>query len=124
MPSGAFAEPIGFMDDVLMTTRDLAIQLALRLEAEGLGAQSFHLFLYRVDHKVMTLSVNSARATRDADHIAQLFVHRSERLEGEYDAGFGIDMIRLAASSVSPVESAQIGAFEIRRRGGGYRAAL
>ena len=97
-----------------MTTRDLAIQLALRLEAEGLGAQSFHLFLYRVDHKVMTLSVNSARATRDADHIAQLFIHRSERLEGEYDAGFGIDMIRLAASSVSPVESAQIGAFEIR----------
>ncbi|WP_421761921.1 Y-family DNA polymerase [Devosia sp.] len=109
-----FPEPIGFMDDVLMTTRDLAIQLALRLEAEGLGAQSFHLFLYRVDHKVMTLSVNSARATRDANHIAQLFIHRSERLEGEYDAGFGIDMIRLAASSVSPVESAQIGAFEIR----------
>lgn len=109
-----FPEPIGFMDDVLMTTRDLAIQLALRLEAEGLGAQSFHLFLYRVDHKVMTMSVNSARATRDANHIAQLFIHRSERLEGEYDAGFGIDMIRLAASSVSPVESAQIGAFEIR----------
>jgi protein ImuB len=109
-----YAEPIGLIDDVLMTTRDLAIQLSLRLEAEGLGAQSFHLFLYRVDHKVMSLSVNAARATRDAGHIARLFANRAERLVGEYDAGFGIDMIRLAASSVSEVNPAQIGAFETR----------
>jgi protein ImuB len=109
-----FAEPIGYMDDVLMTARDLAIQLGLRLEAEGLGAQSFHLLLYRVDHKVMNLTINAGRATRDPSHIAQLFVHRSERLEGEYDAGFGIDMIRLAASSLSEVESTQLGAFEVR----------
>lgn len=108
-----FAEPIGYLDDVLMTVRDLAIQLSIRLGAEGLAAQSFHLFLYRVDHKVMTLSVNAARGTRDAGHIAQLFVHRSERLEGEYDAGFGIDMIRLAAGSLSPAPDVQVGAFEI-----------
>lgn len=107
-----FAEPIGLIDDVLMTAHDLAIQLSLRLEAEGLGAQSFHLFLYRVDHKVMNLSVNAARATRDAGHIARLFGNRAERLVAEYDPGFGIDMIRLAATSVSELESAQIGAFE------------
>ena len=107
-----FADPIGFMDDVLMCTRDLAIRLTLQLEAEGLGAQSFHLLLYRVDHKVMCLSVNAARATRDPNHITHLFVHRSERLEGEYDAGFGIDMIRLAASSTSQLESTQFGAFQ------------
>lgn len=109
-----FAEPIGFMDDVLMTARDLAIQLGIRLEAEALGAQTFHLLLYRVDHKVMNLTINAGRATRDPNHIAQLFVHRSERLEGEYDAGFGIDMIRLAASSISEVQSTQLGAFEVR----------
>ncbi|HEV2517751.1 MAG TPA: DNA polymerase Y family protein [Devosia sp.] len=109
-----FAEPIGYMDDVLMTARDLAIQLGLRLEAEGIGAQTFHLLLYRVDHKVMNLTINAGRATRDPDHIAQLFVHRSERLEGEYDAGFGIDMIRLAASSLSEVESTQLGAFVVQ----------
>lgn len=107
-----FAEPIGYLDDVLMMARDLAVRLAIRLEAEQMGAQSFHLFLYRVDHKVITLSINAARATRDPAHIAQLFVHRSERLVGEYDAGFGIDMIRLAASSLSPMASTQIGAFE------------
>jgi protein ImuB len=107
-----FADPIGLIDDVLMTAHDLALQLAARLEAEAVGAQAFHLFLYRVDHQVMTLSVNAARATRDAAHIASLFAHRAERLAGEYDAGFGIDMIRLAASSLSPVASTQLGAFE------------
>lgn len=106
-----FAEPIGFIDDVLMTARDLAIQLASRLGAAQIGAQSFHLMLYRVDHKVMVLSVNAARATRDADHIAALFIHRSERLGGEYDAGFGIDSIRLAATSLSPLADVQVGAF-------------
>lgn len=107
-----FAEPIGLIDDVLMTAHDLAIQLSLRLEAEGLGAQGFHLFLYRVDHKVMNLSVNAARATRDAGHIARLFGNHAERLVAEYDPGFGIDMIRLAATSTSPLDSTQLGAFE------------
>jgi protein ImuB len=107
-----FAEPIGYLDDVLMMARDLAVRLALRLEAEQTGAQTFHLFLYRVDHKVVTLTINAARATRDANHIAQLFVNRAERLVAEYDAGFGIDMIRLAASSLSSAQSTQVGAFE------------
>jgi protein ImuB len=106
-----FADPIGLMDDVLMTCHDLAIQLSIRLEAEGQGGQAFHLFLYRVDHKVMALSVNSARLTRDPEHITKLFSNRSERLEGEYDAGFGIDMIRLAVSSVSELDAVQLGAF-------------
>ncbi len=106
-----FAEPIGLIEDVLMCTRDLAMQLAYQLERDGTGAQAFHLFLYRVDHKVMTLSVNAARLTRDPTHIGRLFAYRAERLGGEYDAGFGIDMIRLAASSAGPLDSVQIGAF-------------
>src|SRR6185312_5594956 len=82
-----FVEPIILMDSVLVATRDLSIQIGLQLELEGLGAQTFHLFLYRVDHKVMVLSVNSARVTRDPEHIIRLFSHRAQRLEGEYDAG-------------------------------------
>jgi protein ImuB len=109
-----FADPIGLIDDVLMSARDLAIQLCLRLAAEGLGAQGFHLLLYRVDHKVMRFSVNAARATRDPDHVARLFSNRAEQLTGEFDAGFGIDAIRLAASSVTPLGTTQIGAFETR----------
>lgn len=108
-----FAEPISLMDDVLRTAHDLAVKLGKTLEAEGLGAQAFHLFLYRVDHKVMTLSLNAARVTRNPDHIADLFRHRAQRLEAEYDPGFGIDMVRLAASSVDRLDAVQTGAFSL-----------
>lgn len=108
-----FAEPISLMDDVLRTTHDLAVKLNKTLEARGLGGQTFHLFLYRVDHKVMTLSLNAGRVTRDPGHIADLFRHRAQRLEAEYDPGFGIDMVRLAASSVDRLDAVQTGAFSI-----------
>jgi protein ImuB len=108
-----FADPISLMDDVLRTTHDLAVKLAETLEKEGLGGQTFHLFLYRVDHKVMTLSLNAGRVTRDPDHIADLFRHRAQRLEAEYDPGFGIDMVRLAADSVDRLDAVQTGAFSI-----------
>lgn len=107
-----FAEPVSLLDSVLETARDLAIRLAGQLEAEGMGAQAFNLFVYRVDHKVMSLSVRAASTTRDAAHVARLFVHRAERLAGEFDAGFGIDMIRLGATEVSPLAAVQAGAFD------------
>ena len=106
-----FADPIGLIDDVLMCAEDLAVQLGLKLETEGLGAQAFHLYLFLVDHRVIPLSVNASRVTREAAHIASLFRHRAERLAGEYDPGFGIDMIRLGASSVSALESMDVSAF-------------
>ncbi|MBO9588663.1 DNA polymerase Y family protein [Devosia sp.] len=108
-----FADPISLMDDVLRTTHDLSVKLSKTLEAEGLGGQTFHLFLYRVDHKVMTLSLNAGRVTRDPEHIADLFRHRAQRLETEYDPGFGIDMVRLAASSTDRLDAVQTGAFSI-----------
>jgi protein ImuB len=107
------AEPISLLDDVLRVMADLSLQLAQALETAGLGAQSFHLFVYRVDHKLMVLSLNAARVTRDPFHIAELFRHRAQRLEGEYDAGFGIDMVRLAASSTERLDPVQTGAFSI-----------
>lgn len=107
-----FGEPIGLIDDVLMTARDLSHQLGAQLAGEGLGAQTFHLVLYRVDHKVATLSVNAARATRDAAHIARLFANRIERLVEDFDAGFGIETIRLMASSVAEIADIQTGAFD------------
>lgn len=113
MATRKFAEPIGLIDDVLATITDLTHQLAGQLEAEGLGAQSFHLMLFRVDHKMMTLSVNAARATRDAAHIARLFANRIDRLTGDFDAGFGIDMIRLAATDTADLAPLQNTSFGI-----------
>jgi protein ImuB len=106
-----FSEPIGLIDDVLMCAEDLAVKLGLRLEQEQLGAQSFHLFLYLVDHKVISLTVHASRPTRDPMHIVRLLKHRSERLADQYDPGFGIDMIRLVASSLADLTSSQMGVF-------------
>jgi len=107
-----FAEPLGLLDSVMEAMRELAGALCADLETEGMGAQAFHLLVYRVDHKVMCLSVRAALTTREAAHLARLFVHRTERLAGEFDAGFGIDMIRLGATEVSRLEAAQAGAFD------------
>lgn len=115
-----FAEPIGLIDDVLLSVADLAHRVSGQLQAEGAGAQTFHLMVFRVDHQVMHLAVNAARATRDANHITRLFANRIERLTGDFDAGFGIEMIRLMASSVSDLDEAHAGSF----LGAGDAAAL
>ncbi len=107
-----FGEPIGLVDDVLATIADLARRLCAELEAAREGAQTFHLFLYRVDHKLMHLAVNAASATREAPHVARLIAHRLERLQTDFDAGFGIDMMRLGATSVSRLDETQLGVFE------------
>lgn len=107
-----FADPIGLLDDVVASVSDLSVQMQALLESEGLGAQTFHLFLYRVDHQLMHLPVNGARAMRDAKHLTRLFANRMERLSGEFDAGFGIEAVRLAATSVSRLDAEQAGVFE------------
>ncbi|MEX0859874.1 MAG: DNA polymerase Y family protein [Cucumibacter sp.] len=112
MAERRFGEPIALLDDVMATVADLSIRLTAGLEAGREGAQTFHLFLYRVDHKVMHLAVNAASATRDGKHVTRLFANRLERFEGEFDTGFGIDMVRLGATSVSRLEAAQLGVFE------------
>lgn len=106
-----FAEPIGAVDDVIGTAKDLAHKLSGDLYAAGLGAQTFHLILYRADHKMMHLAVNAARATREAGHIARLFANRIDRLTQEIDTGFGIEMIRLMATSVTGLDETQTGVF-------------
>ena len=106
-----FPEPLGYLDDIAMVARDLATTLCARLERLGQGAQAFHLRLFRVDHRMTTLSVNAARATRDPGHIARLFANRMERLREEFDAGFGIDIVHLGATLLSDLDMAQHSAF-------------
>ncbi len=108
-----FAEPIALESDILTSLGDLAIRLCAQLEKQGMGAQSFHLLLFRIDCQLMHLAVNAARPIRAPDHIARLFANRIDRLAGEFDAGFGIEAIRLAASSVSQLDARQSGVFEL-----------
>lgn len=112
MAQRKFAEPIALISDVQLAVEDLSVQLAAQLAAEAMGAQTFHLMLYRVDHKLMHLAVNAARGTRDAGHIARLFANRMEKLVEGFDAGFGIEDVRLYASSVGALGAVQEGAFD------------
>lgn len=104
-----FAEPVVLVDDLLGTAADLAQTVCCQLEKAGAGAQAFHLFLYRVDHKVMHLAVNAAQATRSPGHVARLFANRIDRLAEDFDAGFGIETVVVAASSVSHAPQVQTG---------------
>ncbi len=108
-----FAEPIALESDILTSLGDLAIRLCAQLEKQGMGAQSFHLLLFRIDCQLMHLAVNAARPIRAPDHIVRLFANRIDRLAGEFDAGFGIEAIRLAAGSVSQLDARQAGVFEL-----------
>ena len=69
------------------------------LEKRGEGVRRLDLILQRVDHKSSALRVGTARASRDAQHLAGLF---DERLQ-TVDPGFGIEAIVLVASRVEPL---------------------
>jgi protein ImuB len=107
MTERRFGEPVSLFDQVLCTIAGLGISLCARLEQAGLGAQTFHLYLYRTDHQLMHFAVNANTATRNAAHIARLFTHRLERASASLDSGFGLDMIRLAATSCARVNQTQ-----------------
>lgn len=79
----------------------LAQDLCQSLAANGLGAQSFAFHAFRSDGHVSSLRINAARPVRAADHIRRLFAEKTEQI----DAGFGIDLLLLAAARTAPMEA-------------------
>jgi protein ImuB len=86
-------EPIrhrALLDRVLA---DLAGDMARLLEGKGQGARRLELGLWRVDGEALVRKLELAAATRDPGHVARLFAARLD----DVDAGFGIELVRLAA---------------------------
>jgi len=83
-------EPV---EDPVPLLPGLCAALCDRLERAGLGARSLCLTLYRTDGQTIEIRLATARASRDAAHLARLF---DGRLDG-IDPGFGIDLVTLAA---------------------------
>ncbi len=69
----------------------LCEDLCAALTHDGMGARRITLTLYRTDGEIAAASVATARASRDAAHLARLFEGRLDRL----DPGFGFDLITL-----------------------------
>ena len=99
----SFAEPIGQRDDIAFATSQLIADLCVRLEAAHLGARHLELALYRTDAMVVRVNVGTSQAVRDPAHLERLFREKLQNL----DAGFGVEVITLAAVTIAPLASIQ-----------------
>ena len=82
---------------------DLAADMARALEGKAQGARRLELGLWRVDGEVIVRRLEFAAATRDPAHIARLFAGKLD----DVDAGFGIELLRLRASSTEALPLVQ-----------------
>ena len=101
----AFAEPIAATDDVTAALDRLLVRLCADLERAQAGARRLELALYRVDGAVQRIAIGTVRPVRRPDHLRRLFAEHLDRI----DAGFGIEVMVLAARRVDPLLPAQSG---------------
>jgi protein ImuB len=99
-----FAEPIGRLEDLQSVVRQLAGRLCRDLERVSLGVRRLDLVFERIDRRSVALRIGTAKATREANHLAKLF---GERLQ-TVDPGFGIEAAMLIASKVEPLSERQV----------------
>jgi protein ImuB len=99
-----FAEPIGRLEDIKAVVRHLSKDLCRQLERRGEGVRRLDLVFRRIDQRGASLRIGTARANRDAVHLAKLFDERLQTI----DPGFGIEEIVLIASKVEPLEERQM----------------
>src|SRR4029078_5804423 len=77
----------------------------------SLGIRRLDLVFERVDRCSIAFRIGTAKATREARHLAKLFY---ERLQSA-DRGIGIEAAMLVASKVEPLSERQIAAKELAR---------
>ena len=94
------AEPV---EDPTPHLPHLCAELCTGLEAAGFGARRVTVTVYRTDGEVRDISVATAHASRNPDHILRLFDDKLDRI----DPGFGFDLITLAATQAEILETVQ-----------------
>jgi protein ImuB len=103
-----FASPVQTIEAIEATLRKLADDLVVLLERQAKGARRIELGLYRVDGEVRRIRVGASRPLNEARAIVRLF---AERLlspdEDAIDAGFGVDLMRLACLAAEPLAPSQ-----------------
>ncbi len=106
-------EPIGLARDVMAGAERLLARLCAKLKTHESGARVLLLILRRVDQKSQQVELRLAQPLREATRILPLF----QRGIDSVDAGFGIDQIRLVATQVEPLPTAQISHIQTRPHG-------
>lgn len=90
-------------DGIMSAIAALASALSTDLGGRDEGARRVRLSLFRVDNSVADIVIGTSRPSREAKHFVHLL---SEKLS-DFDAGFGVDMMALAALDTEPLSSGQ-----------------
>jgi protein ImuB len=90
-------------EGIMSALGDLAVTLCNDLDGRDEGVRRLRLSLFRVDNTATEIVIGTSRASRDATHLVRML---EERLS-DLDAGFGIDMMALAALHVAPLTGRQ-----------------
>jgi protein ImuB len=93
-------EPIVTAEAINHVIGDLLADLVHDLQGRRLGLRTAVLTCQRVDGIDQRIAVGTARATRDARHLARMFAMRVERI----DPGLGIEVMQLAAPRVEDLQ--------------------
>jgi protein ImuB len=99
-----FAEPIGAPETLARYTGKLTVQLCEALEAGALGARRLDLLFHRIDNRIEAICIGTARPVRDVKCLTQLLCDKIETI----DPGFGIEIMRLAATLAEPLAPKQM----------------
>jgi protein ImuB len=99
----AFGEPIGAPETLARYTGKLVAELCAALEAQGQGARRLDLLFHRVDNRTEAIRVGTAQPVRDAKRLTRLLTDKIETI----DPGFGVELMRLAATSAEPLTPRQ-----------------
>src|SRR5271163_4801050 len=99
-----FASPVQTFQAIEATLCKLADDLVVLLERQAKGARRIELELYRVDGDVRRIRVGASRPLNEARAIVRLFAERlASRDEEAIDAGYGVDLMRLACLTAEPL---------------------
>jgi protein ImuB len=93
-----FAEPIGAAETIARYVAKLTAKLCQELELRGLGARRLDLLFGLVDNRVQAIRVRTAQPVRDVKRLTRLLCDKIENV----DPGFGIEIMRLAATAAEP----------------------
>jgi protein ImuB len=99
-----FAEPIAAPETIARYVSKLTVKLCYELESRGLGARRLDLLFGLVDNRVQAIRISTAQPVRDVKRLTRLVCDKIEQV----DPGFGIEIMRLAATAAEPFATKQM----------------
>lgn len=100
-------EPISTEDAIITAATQLMQDLVSKLEADGVGARTLTLSLYRVDGLVQRIDVGCTLPTQSPEHVARLIRLKLERVARLLEAGFGFETVSLAVTVAEKMQPRQ-----------------